>query len=384
MAEESDKQEGKTIIRDETSWSETPWLALKGFLMGSADIIPGVSGGTMALITGIYDRLINAVRSVDRKMVSALLKIRFREVFNTFHWKFVVILFSGIITAVYFFTRVVPLQIYMHTDPELIYGLFFGLIFGSVFVLLKEVRSDERGIKAAAALIAGSLFGFWVVTLVPTDTPETFSYVFMSGVLAFSAMILPGISGSYILLILGKYDYVLSQLSQLGNEGTVEAAMALLPLFLGGAAGLAIFSRLLSWFLRYYHAVTLMVLIGFLIGSLYVIWPYQEREFQVNVIHTEEYMFTDPFVRELRESPPDTRTPSYSRLGDIVNPDAPSEDLYRIEVEHVTRNLIHSEPFIPGFSEKEHEQEYSFWGGIYGFLAGLLLVAGLDYLRRKK
>jgi len=384
LTKETDKNNEKTIIRDETPWSETPWLALKGFLMGSADIIPGVSGGTMALITGIYDRLINAVRSVDKKMVTALVKFRFREVFAAFHWKFAVILCSGIIAAVFFFTRIVPLQIYMQTDPELIYGLFFGLILGSVFVLLKEVGSDERGWKSATALMAGTLFGFWIVTLVPTATPETFSFVFISGVFAFSAMILPGISGSYILLILGKYDYVLSYLSQLGSAGTVEAVIALLPLFLGGAVGLAVFSRLLSWLLRKYHAVTLMVLIGFLIGSLYVIWPYQDREFQVNIIHTEEYMLNDPVVQELKESPPDIRTPGYTRLGPIVNPDAPSEDLYRIEVEHVTRNLVRSDPFFPGFTEKEPEEDYSFWGGIYGFLFGLLLVGGLDYLRRKK
>jgi putative membrane protein len=313
--EEKEIQNKRTVIPDETTWKESPWLALKGFLMGSADIIPGVSGGTMALITGIYDRLINAVRSVDRKVISSVFRLRIRELFENLHWRFIIILFSGIVVAVFFFTRVVPLQIYMHTRPELIYGLFFGLILGSVLVLLKEVRPGEKGIKTVMALVAGTLFGFWVVTLVPTDTPETFTFVFMSGLFAFSAMILPGISGSYVLLILGKYDYVLTQLSTLGNDGTVEAALALLPLFLGGAAGLALFSRILSWLLRTYHAITLMVLIGFLIGSLYVIWPYQEREFREDVIQVEEYSITDPYVQDLIENPPDRRLPLYTRLG---------------------------------------------------------------------
>jgi putative membrane protein len=385
LAQENQKEPSfdRTDIPDETTWQEAPWLALKGFLMGSADIIPGVSGGTMALITGIYDRLINAVRSVDRRVLSSLFRFQISELLKAFHWKFVLILCIGIVLAVAFFTRVVPLQVYMHTDPELIYGLFFGLILGSVVVLLNEVPKSKRNLKTSAALLLGTLFGFWIVTLVPTDTPESFSFVFFSGMFAFSAMILPGISGSYILLILGKYDYVLEQLGNLGNDGTLDAAIALIPLFLGGAAGLALFSRILSWLLRHFHAVTLMVLIGFLIGSLYVIWPYQEREFIETVVQVEEFDYHDPFVQELLESPQNRNQPTYVRLGDILNPDAPSEELYRIEVEHVSRSLNHSDPFLPGLSDQAPE-EYSLWGGINGFFFGLLLVAGLDYLRRKK
>jgi putative membrane protein len=378
--EASDK---RTVIPDETTWKETPWLALKGFLMGSADIIPGVSGGTMALITGIYDRLINAVRSVDRRVIISLFRFRFSELLKAFHWKFVLILCTGIVLAVAFFTRVVPLQVYMHTDPEFIYGLFFGLILGSVVVLLKEVPKNKRNLKTFTGLLLGTLFGYWIVTLVPAETPESFSFVFLSGMFAFSAMILPGISGSYILLILGKYDYVLEQLGNIGNTGTTEALFALIPLFLGGAAGLALFSRILSWLLRNYHAITLMVLIGFLIGSLYVIWPYQDRDFRETVVQVEEYYYNDPFVQELIESPQNINQPNYIRLGEILNPDAPTEDLYRIEVKHVSRSLIHSDPFIPGIS-KEKPDDYSLWGGINGFIFGLLLVIGLDYLRRKK
>lgn len=379
-----EEQSKRIIIKDETTWKETPWLALKGFLMGSADIIPGVSGGTMALITGIYDRVINAVRSVDRRVLSSLVRLKFKDLFDAFHWKFVLILLTGIIFAVAFFTRVIPLQVYMHTDPEIIYGLFFGLILGSVFVLLNEVSRSERNLKSFTALAGGTLLGFWIVTLVPTDTPETFSFVFLSGLFAFSAMILPGISGSYILLILGKYDYVLEQLGILGNEGTFDAVLALIPLFLGGAAGLALFSRILSWLLRNYHAVTLMVLIGFLIGSLYVIWPYQERDFQENVVSVEVYSINDPVVQQLIDSPPEKNRPTYARLGEIVNPESPSADQYRIEVEQVNRKLIHSDPFIPDLTDDVPDRDYSLLGGIFGFLAGLVMVGGLDFLRRKK
>lgn len=352
--------------------------------MGSADIIPGVSGGTMALITGIYDRVINAVRSVDRKVLSSLFKFRLKQIFEAFHWKFVLLLFSGILAAVFFFTRIVPLQVYMQTHPELIYGLFFGLILGSVLVLLKEVTQENRTLKSYASLALGTAIGFWIVSIVPTDTPETFSFVFLSGIFAFSALILPGISGSYILLILGKYDYVLEHLGRLGNDGTFDAALALFPLFLGGAVGLAVFSRILSWLLREYHALTLMALIGFLIGSLYVIWPYQERDFREDVYLVEEYSINDPLVQNLKESPENNMQPRYKRLGEILNPDAPSQELYMIEVKHINRSLIQSDPFIPYLTNEEPNNLYDFWGGIYGFLTGIVLVGGLDYLRRKK
>ncbi len=352
--------------------------------MGSADIIPGVSGGTIALITGIYDRLINAVRSVNKKAIISLFTFRIQELFETFHWRFVLILFCGILTAVIFFTRIVPLQVYMFTDPELIYGLFFGLILGSVFVLLKEIRHEDRGFKTLTPLVLGTLFGYWVVTLVPTDTPETFWFVFSSGILAFCALIVPGISGSYILLILGKYDYVLSNLGLIGNEQTLEAAWALLPLFLGGAVGLAFFSRILSWLLRHYHMVTLMVLIGFLIGSLYVIWPYQERDFREDVVRIELYEISDPLVQSLKAETQDTNRPSYLRLGEIVSPEDETTGPEKIEVETVTRTMVTAQPFIPELTGEKSRNEYSLWGGIFGLITGLILVSGIDYLRVKK
>ncbi|MEX1062090.1 MAG: DUF368 domain-containing protein [Balneolaceae bacterium] len=377
------KQKPKTDVPDRTTWSETPWLALKGFLMGSADIVPGVSGGTMALITGIYDRLINAIRSVDKTVVISLFSLQFRTLFAAFHWRFLLILLSGIVAAIFFFTRIVPLQVYMYTDPEIIYGLFFGLILGSVIALLREVDRSEYGFKTFIPLMLGTLAGYWIVSMVPADTPENFWFVFFSGIIVLSALILPGVSGSYLLLILGKYDYVLRRLGELGNEGTGDALLALLPLFLGGLVGLALFSRILSWLLRHYHTITMMVLIGFLIGSLYVIWPYQEREYRETVTQTDIHLITDPVVQQLKENPPDTLKPEYIRLGSVTDASEAGRETAGIEVEHVSRELVESRLFLPG-AEEEPAGDYNFWGGVAGFLTGLVLVIGLDYLRRKK
>ncbi|MDX1673144.1 MAG: DUF368 domain-containing protein, partial [Balneolaceae bacterium] len=213
--------------------------------MGSADIVPGVSGGTMALILGIYSRLVHAIKSFDSRFVKKVLTLKWSDAVRLVHWKFLLPLLSGILGAVLFFTKVVPLQVYMFTDPELIYGLFFGLIVGSIVILVKVI--DHFGWAHALFLAGGALIGFWVVTLVPTDTSESSLFVFLSGAIAICAMILPGISGSYILLILGKYDYILTQIGKMGTADTIEGLLILIPFLLGAVFGLAVFSRLLSW-----------------------------------------------------------------------------------------------------------------------------------------
>jgi putative membrane protein len=381
---ETDKKEAhKHPDQDFTQWKESPFLLMKGFLMGSADIVPGVSGGTMALITGIYDRLINAIRSVDGGVIKSALRFRIKEIFGQIHWRFLFLLLSGIVLAVIFFTRIVPLQVYMFTHPEIVYGLFFGLILGSIYILLKEVNPGERNLKNGAALVLGALFGFWIVTLVPTDTPENFAFVFLSGAIAICAMILPGISGSYLLLILRKYDYVLGNLGELGGLYTFEAFMALVPFGLGAITGLALFSRLLSWLLKNYHATTLMVLVGFLVGSLYVIWPWQEREFEDSVRQTEVHMYQDDLVQELLENPDDENRPRYRRIGNIQNPDSPFPEFQRVEVEYVSRKMISTTPFIPGLQDNEKPDDPNIPGGATSMVIGLLMVGALDYLRRK-
>ena len=366
-----DKKHDKA--KDTTTLKEAPFLAIKGFIMGSADIVPGVSGGTMALILDIYERLLNAIKSVDAETIKQLFKFNLKGVFERVHILFLIILFSGIFAALAFFTRVVPLQIYMFTHPEIVYGLFFGLIVGSIYILIKTLERFK--IQEAIFLLAGIGFGLWIVNLVPTDTPEHPLFVFLSGCIAICAMILPGISGSYLLLIMRKYDYLLTQIGMIGGEETMDGIIGLFPFMLGAVVGLAAFSRFLSWLLGKYHSQTIAVLIGFLIGSLFVIWPFQHREFVEQVRETEVLSLQDPVVRELVNNP-NENLPEFNRLGDEVEGG--------IEMLTIKKKLIHTEPYIPGSIGALEDDAPNTRGGIIGMIIGVVLVGGIDQLRTKK
>ena len=369
MSEETQKPN-----KDTTTLKEAPFLVLKGFLMGSADIVPGVSGGTMALIVGIYERLLDAIKSVDVAFIKNLFTFKWKEAFGQLHLLFLVFLFGGIFSALAFFTKVVPLQVYMFTHPEIVYGLFFGLIVGSIYILIKTLKEFKA--KEIISLIAGIGIGLWIVNLVPADTSEHPAFVFLSGCIAICAMILPGISGSYLLLIMRKYDFLLSQIGMIGGEQTMDGIIGIIPFALGAIVGLALFSRFLSWLLGKYHAQTISVLIGFLIGSLFVIWPYQHREFVEQVRETEWVSATDAKVQELMEHP-NENLPEFERLGETN-----SEG--EIEVQTVKKKLIHSAPYIPGSIGSTGEENPNVWGGVIGMIIGVVLVGGLDRLREVK
>jgi putative membrane protein len=245
-------------------------LLLKGFCMGAADVVPGVSGGTMAFILGIYTRLIDAIRSFDFPWLMAIVRFDLRTALTRPHFLFLIPLGIGILSAIVFFTRVVPIPRLIHTHPEHIYGLFFGLIVGSILVLCVDI--GWRSIRDFLGFAIGILLGGVIVTAVPTTTPDTWWFITVSGAVAICAMILPGISGSFILLILGKYAYALDGI------GRFDLAI-LIPFALGAAAGLALFARLLSWLLHHYERLMLLVICGFLLASLWVVWPFQERHF---------------------------------------------------------------------------------------------------------
>lgn len=262
------------------SGQRSPGFALKdvalgfarGFCIGAADVVPGVSGGTMAFILGIYRRLVEAIRAFDAALVRHLLAGRFRRASAHADLALLAPLGVGAFAALMFFTRVVPLPRLIESHPELVYGLFFGLIVASVVVLLRSldgVRTVEW-----AAVFAGAAVGFGMVTLVPVSTPDAWWFVALSGALAISAMLLPGLSGAFILLILGKYAYVLDGI------GRLDPAV-LVPFGVGVIAGLMAFSRLLAWLLHARYRVTLLAICGVLIGSLWVVWPFQVRRFEV-------------------------------------------------------------------------------------------------------
>jgi len=247
---------------------ESPLIAAKGFCMGAADLVPGVSGGTMAFILGIYERLLDAIKSFDKTWLLSIIRLDFRTTFSRPHFVFLVPLLLGLGSALLFFTKVVPLPVYIKTHPELVYGLFFGLILASIYILMQE--TGRLNLRDAVFLVVGTLAGFVVVTSVPVSTPESSWFVFLCGAIAICAMILPGISGSFILLLLKKYAYVI------GAVGALDLSI-LAPFALGCITGLVLFTRFLSWMIKHYFRQSILVIKGILLASLWVLWPFQER-----------------------------------------------------------------------------------------------------------
>lgn len=240
--------------------------------MGAADVVPGVSGGTMAFILGIYTRLIDAIKSFDAVCVGALLRFDFKRALSRPHFAFLIPLGLGIVSAIAFFTRIVPIPALLRSHPEQVYGLFFGLVVGSVVVLLRDLGWRSRA--ELLWLAAGIVIGGAIVTAVPTTTPDDWWFITFSGAIAICAMVLPGISGSFILLIMGKYATVLDGIGHL--DITIIA-----PFALGAMLGLIAFTRALSWLLHRFERAMLLVICGFLVASLWVIWPFQDRVYVI-------------------------------------------------------------------------------------------------------
>ena len=257
--------------------------------MGAADVVPGVSGGTMAFILGIYTRLLEAIRSFDLRLLKLLLKGEFSAAIKHTDIVFLLSLFTGIVVAVAFFTRIVPIPLLIHTDPEIIYGLFFGLILASIYVLIKEIKNIK--ITAWLFLLIGIILALIIVNLVPRDTPNDSWFIFLAGALAICAMVLPGISGSFILLVLGKYAYVFNAIGYFNLT-------VILPFAAGAIVGLMMFSRVLVWLLHHYYKNTLSLIIGILIGSLWLIWPFQTRVY-ITVREKERLISSTPHWPEL-------------------------------------------------------------------------------------
>lgn len=272
---------GEEVPPGGATWKEAPGLALRGACMGMADVIPGVSGGTMAFILGIYTRWMDAIKSVNGAAVKALLRLRIREVFAIVQWRFLAALLAGIVSGMLICVRVIKLPELMKEHPEPVYGLFFGLILGSILLLARD--SGWPGLKGIVAYLAGGALCWMVVSAVPANTPNHPAFLFLCGAVAICAMVLPGISGSFVLLLLKKYEYIWSAFGVLfGKEHeTLTWSQAfvgiMLPFVLGIAFGLVVFSRFLSWVLHHYEKLTIMAMNGLLVVSLYAIWPFQVR-----------------------------------------------------------------------------------------------------------
>ncbi|MBL4715419.1 MAG: DUF368 domain-containing protein [Bacteroidia bacterium] len=276
--------------------------------MGAADVIPGVSGGTIAFITGIYEKLIGSLNSVDLEAVKLLFTGKWKALEEKINGYFLIALVSGILLAVLSLAKLIKFLLSNHEIA--LWSFFFGLIVASTFVIGKTIKWE---IKDFIGLIAGAAIAFYLTTVSPIDMPDTPLYLFFAGVISIIAMILPGISGSFILVILGKYKYIISIVSDIseGLKGIISSVikgdfngippywasmdvLTLLIFWLGTLTGILGFSRVLNWLFSKFRNLTIALLTGFMIGSLNKVWPWKHTI----SIYTDRHGNVRPLVQE--------------------------------------------------------------------------------------
>ena len=258
-----------------TSLKKYLLVGLKGIGMGAADVIPGVSGGTIAFMTGIYEELVGSINSINGTAVKLLFKGKFRDFWKHINGNFLISVVAGILISIMSLAKLMTYL--LNYEPIPTWAFFFGLIVASSVFMLRDIKGWKG--QDFVMLVLGIILGVVVCTLSPTQTPDALWFIFLSGAIAICAMILPGISGSFILLILGKYEFMLSTLTKiLSGEGVLLDFAVVLVFILGALVGILAFSKFLHWLLARYHRSTLLVLVGFIIGSLVKVWPWSDME----------------------------------------------------------------------------------------------------------
>lgn len=262
-------------------------LFIKGICMGAADIIPGVSGGTIAFITGVYQSLINAIASFDLKALRLALKGNFRESLAHVHLRFIVVLFSGVSLAI--LSTASLMHSLLEHYPIMTWSAFFGLILGSIFIVFKEIEGWSIG---RLVLVFLGFIGAWKICgLIPVATPESWWFLYLCGIIGICAMILPGISGSFLLLVLGKYYYITGAIKTFVSALKLAAAFkfresyellavtgafwTLVIFQFGQISGIIGFSRFLKWLLARWYQATMCILVGMMMGAMRKIWPWK-------------------------------------------------------------------------------------------------------------
>lgn len=246
-------------------------LILKGMGMGIAEVIPGVSGGTIAFITGIYEQLINSIKSFGPEAYSAFRSDGLKGVWRAIDGNFLVGLLSGMVVGVVI--GIFGVSYLLENYPEPLWGFFFGLIAASAYVIGKHI--EKWDIKTVAALILGIVVAYGITVLSPAEGSTSPFYIFISGVLAISALLLPGISGSFILLLMGMYTIIIPTLKNLLKTFD-PASLIVIGIFGSGClVGLLGFSRILSWLFARYKDLSFALLTGFIIGALNKVWPWR-------------------------------------------------------------------------------------------------------------
>ena len=256
-------------------------LALKGMGMGAADVVPGVSGGTIAFIVGIYEELIDSIKSINTKALALFFKGNFSEFWKTVNGSFLLSIVLGIGISVFSLAKVITFL--LTTYPILIWSFFFGLVLSSTYFVSKEIKVWNLSRYIAFAL--GALIAFYITVATPAETPTDLWFIFLCGAIAICAMILPGISGSFILVLLGKYFYIM--------EAVKSFNIPIILTFIAGASiGIVSFSNVLSYLLKRFHDITIAILGGFMLGSLNKVWPWKE----VVETYTDSHGIVKPLI----------------------------------------------------------------------------------------
>ncbi len=233
--------------------------------MGAADVVPGVSGGTIAFISGIYEELISSINAIDLSLFKTLKKEGFKSFWNKINGNFLLALFIGIFISIFSLAKF--LSWFLENQPILLWSFFFGLVLASVFFVGKEIKKWNFG--TIAIFCIGAVLAYIITELPPNENVESLPYLFLSGALAVCAMILPGISGAFILVLLGSYKTILDAVHEKDIKIVVTVAI-------GAIFGLLSFARLLKWMFVHYKNLTLALLTGFILGSLNKIWPWKK------------------------------------------------------------------------------------------------------------
>lgn len=250
-------------------------LLLKGMGMGAADVVPGVSGGTIAFIVGIYEELIDSIKSINGATLKLLFTGKIAAFWKAINANFLIALVAGIGISIFSLAKIITWLLVTH--PILVWSFFFGLVMASTWFVSKDIK--QWNWKSILCFIIGAVIAFYITVATPAQTPTNLFFIFLCGAIAICAMILPGISGSFILVLLGKYFYIMEAVKTLNVP-------VMLVFICGAALGITSFSRVLSFALRRFHDITIAVLAGFMLGSLNKVWPWKEISETVSDNHT--------------------------------------------------------------------------------------------------
>lgn len=241
-------------------------LMLKGMGMGAADVVPGVSGGTIAFIVGIYDELINSIKSINLESLKLFFSGKWATFWKKINGNFLFFLLAGIGISVFSLAKLITWLLV--NQPILVWSFFFGLVLASTWFVSKDIK-EWKSWKTWVAFVIGAVVAFYITVATPAETPSNLLFIFLCGVIAICAMILPGISGSFILVLLGKYFFIMDAVKTLD--------VVVIAVFGAGVCiGITSFSHILSYALAHFRNITLAVLTGFMLGSLNKVWPWKE------------------------------------------------------------------------------------------------------------